>query len=62
MKFSAIKNDGKQQKIIGPDIDTKEYDRILWESKEVWAANRGLGPYIGFGLSDVQGRLTMAIG
>ena len=62
MKFSLIRNDGKQQKSIGPDIENEEYDKILAKSKEFLAAKKGFGPYIGFGLSEVHGNLTMAIG
>ena len=40
----------------------EEYDRILKKSQEFEAAKWGFGPYIGFGLSYIQGRLTMAIG
>ena len=57
-----IRNDGKQQKSIGPDINNRKYDQILEKSNEYLAAKEGLGPYIGFGLSNVQGTLTMAIG
>lgn len=44
------------------DMDTEEYDRNLDKSKEFWVAKEGLGPYVEFGLSDVHGALTIAIG
>ena len=40
----------------------EEYDRIMKQSKEYLAAQFGLGPYVGFGLSDIHGSLTMVIG
>ena len=43
-------------------MNNKDYDRILVHSKEFWAAKKGLGPYTGFGLSDINGTLTIAIG
>ena len=43
-------------------MTNEEYDLILEKSKEFLAAKKGLGPYIGFGLSYIQGTLTMAIG
>ena len=43
-------------------MDSEEYDRIMKGSKEYRAAEKGLGPYVGFGLSDIHGTLTIAIG
>ena len=43
-------------------MKNEEYDRILKKSKEYRAAELGLGPYVGFGLSDIHGTLTMVIG
>ena len=43
-------------------MENEEYDRILTTSTEFRAAEKGLGPYEGFGLSDLHGTLTMAIG
>ena len=40
----------------------EEYDQILKNSKEFQAAQKGLGPYVGFGLSNLHKRLTIAIG
>ena len=39
-----------------------KYNQIMKISKEYRAAEEGLGPYAGFGLSDIHGTLTMAIG
>ena len=43
-------------------MQTDEYDKILGKSKEFLAAEEGVGPYVGFGLSNVHGTLTIAIG
>ena len=43
-------------------MDFEEYGRTLKKSPEFLAAEIGLGPYIGFGLSDVHGTLTIAMG
>ena len=43
-------------------MEHEEYDRIMKQSKEYLAAELGLGPYVGFGLSDIHGTLTVAIG
>ena len=42
--------------------EDREYERILARSQEYRVARKGLGPYVGFGLSDLNGTLTMAIG
>ena len=55
-------SDENQQIIMSPDIKTEKYDRILKKSKEFMAAGYGLGPYVGFGLSNLHGILTIAIG
>ena len=47
---------------MGSDMDDDKYDRILAKSHEFLAAKKRLGPYIGFGLSDIHGSLTIAIG
>ena len=43
-------------------IYIEEYDRVLEKSKEFLVAQAGLGPYVGFGLSKLHGKLTIAIG
>ena len=42
-------------------METEEYDQILGKSRDFLAAKAGLGPYVGFGLSEVHGTLTIAI-
>ena len=44
------------------EMAREEYDRIMRNSKEFLAAEKELGPYVNFGLSDVHGILTIAIG
>ena len=62
VKFSVVRDGENEGNIIRPDIEPKEYDQNLKKSQEFLAAEKGLGPYVGFGLSDVHGTLTMAIG
>ena len=61
MKFLPVTIDTNPN-IIGECINTDEYDRIVEKSREYVVARLGLGPYVGFGLSNVHGTLTMAIG
>ena len=57
-----VRDDGNKRNIIGPDMNTEKYDRILEKSQEFLAAEKGLGPYVEFGLSNVHRALTIAIG
>ena len=43
-------------------MENEEYDRIMNECNEFQVAEKGLGPYVGFGLSNLHGILTIAIG
>ena len=57
-----MRDEGKQQNILGKNIDPAEYDRILQQSSEFLVGKKRLGPYAGFGLSNIHGTLTTAIG
>ena len=48
--------------ITSLDIKSDVYDKILKKSTEFLAAQKSLGPYIRFGLSNLHGYLTLAIG
>ena len=63
MKFSVMSDRGhKRPFIMGTNIETEEYDHTLKKSKEFLAAEKGLGPYVEFGLSKIHGILSIAIG
>ena len=62
MKFSVIRDGLKKRNINCTDMKSEEYDKILKKSKEFLAAEKGLGPYVGFGLSEIHGKPTIAIG
>ena len=44
------------------DIDDDIYNGVLFASAEFRVAQKGLGPYVGFGISSFFGGLTLAIG
>ena len=58
VKYSVVES----EIIIGQVMTWTRYDRIMEKSNEYLAAEWGLGPYVRFGLSDIHGTLTMAIG
>ena len=62
VKFAVVRDDGNQQNFDNLDTEPAEYDRILEKSMEFLAAEKGLGPYVEFGLTNVHGTLTAAIG
>ena len=67
MKYISIEVDSVDLGVNYLDIGCSEiedeiYDTILRTSEEFMAATKKLGPYIGFGLSNLFGTLTMAIG
>ena len=62
MKFSIIRDGGNTRNITCANMQTDEYDKIMGKSKEFLAAEEGVGPYVAFGLSNVHGTLTIAIG
>ena len=56
------REDGSKWSVMGSNMNTDEYNRILAESPEFRVAKEGLRPYVAFGLSNIHGTLTIAIG
>ena len=58
MKYTVVES----TRLRVQDLNNEVYDRFLHESKEFLVAEMGLGPYVGFGISNLHGNLTIAIG